>query len=121
MHRLPFATLITALLCLYGSSGALLTQTPAFDVIIRGGTVYDGTGSAGRRTDVALRGDRIAGIGDFSGMAAGTVIDLTLLIVAFQSENVTATVGSARSGSTPPADELQEIVQLVVARIQANQ
>jgi hypothetical protein len=53
--------------------------------------------------------------------AAGTVIDLTLLIVAFQSENVTATVGSARSGSTPPADELQEIVELVVARIRANQ
>jgi N-acyl-D-amino-acid deacylase len=81
MHRLPFATLITALLCLYGSSGALLTQTPAFDVIIRGGTVYDGTGSAGRRADVALRGDRIAGIGDFSGMAAGTVIDATGLAV----------------------------------------
>ncbi|MEX2225468.1 MAG: hypothetical protein WEB52_03340 [Dehalococcoidia bacterium] len=53
--------------------------------------------------------------------AAGTVIDLTLLIVAFQSENVTATVGSARSGSTPPADELQEFVELVLARIQANQ
>lgn len=81
MHRLPFATLITALLCLYGSSGALLTQTPAFDVIIRDGTVYDGTGSAGRRADVALRGDRIAGIGDFSGMAAGTVIDATGLAV----------------------------------------
>lgn len=53
--------------------------------------------------------------------AAGTVIDLTLLILAFQSENVTATVGSARSGSTPPADELREFAELVLARIQANQ
>jgi hypothetical protein len=53
--------------------------------------------------------------------AAGTIVDLTLLIVAFRSENVTATVGSARSGSTPPADELQEFVELVLARIQANQ
>lgn len=53
--------------------------------------------------------------------AAGTVIDLTLLIVAFQSGNVTATVGSARSGSVPPAEELQEFAELVLARIEANQ
>lgn len=31
-----------------------------FDYLIRGGTVYDGTGSAGYRADVALRGDRVA-------------------------------------------------------------
>ncbi|MGA7274970.1 MAG: hypothetical protein WBX14_09025, partial [Candidatus Udaeobacter sp.] len=31
-----------------------------FDVIIRGGTVYDGTGTEPRQADVAIRGDRIA-------------------------------------------------------------
>ena len=30
-----------------------------FDVIIRGGTVFDGTGSEGRVLDVAIAGDRI--------------------------------------------------------------
>jgi hypothetical protein len=52
--------------------------------------------------------------------AAGTVLDLTVLLVAFQSGNVTGAVGSARSGSTPPADELAPLVDLVIARIEAN-
>src|SRR5206468_2985455 len=30
-----------------------------FDVVIKNGTVYDGTGSEGRKADVAIRGDRI--------------------------------------------------------------
>jgi hypothetical protein len=53
--------------------------------------------------------------------AQGLVLDLTILIVAFQSENVTAVVGSARSGSVPPADELAPYAELVLARLQANQ
>ena len=53
----------------------------AFDVVIRGGTVYDGTGAPGRRTDVAIRGDRIAGVGDFSGVQATRTIDAPGLVV----------------------------------------
>jgi N-acyl-D-amino-acid deacylase len=34
------------------------------DLIIRGGTVIDGSGAPGRRADVAVTGDRITGIGD---------------------------------------------------------
>ena len=34
-----------------------------FDVVIRGGTVYDGTGAPGAVADVAIQGDRIAAIG----------------------------------------------------------
>jgi N-acyl-D-amino-acid deacylase len=58
------------------------SQTPPFDVVIRGGTVYDGTGEAGRRADVGLRGDRIAAVGDLTGAPATTVIDATGLAVA---------------------------------------
>ena len=53
-----------------------------YDVIIRGGMLYDGTGAAGRRADVAIRGDRIAGVGDFASAAATTVIDAKGLAVA---------------------------------------
>jgi N-acyl-D-amino-acid deacylase len=53
-----------------------------FDVIIKGGTVYDGTGEKARVIDVAIRGDRIAGLGTFSADQAKTVIDAKGLAVA---------------------------------------
>src|SRR2546421_1083565 len=53
-----------------------------FDVIIKGGTVYDGTGEKARLVDVAIRGDRIAGVGTFSADQARTVIDAKGLAVA---------------------------------------
>ena len=37
-----------------------------FDVLIHGGTVYDGTGAPGRRTDVGIVGEQIETIGDLS-------------------------------------------------------
>lgn len=36
------------------------TQSNNFDVLIKNGTVYDGTGSEGQHVDLAIRGDRIA-------------------------------------------------------------
>ncbi len=35
-----------------------------FDLVIRGATVYDGTGGPAREADIGLRGDRIAGLGE---------------------------------------------------------
>ena len=53
-----------------------------FDLIVRGGTLYDGTGAKPLQADVAIRGDRIAGIGDFKSAKAKTVIDAKGLAVA---------------------------------------
>ncbi len=53
-----------------------------FDVIIKGGTIYDGTGAEGRVADVAIRGDRIAGVGDFENAPAKNAIDARGLAVA---------------------------------------
>ena len=53
-----------------------------FDVIIKGGTVYDGTGAEAKHLDVAIRGDRIAGIGDFGAEQAKSIIDAKGLAVA---------------------------------------
>src|SRR5256886_2024948 len=53
-----------------------------FDVVIKNGTVYDGTGSEGHKADVAIRGDRIVGVGDFQNSSATNVIDAHGLAVA---------------------------------------
>ena len=44
-----------------------------FDVVIRNGTVVDGTGTPGRRVDVAIRDGRIAAIGTVDGNASRTI------------------------------------------------
>jgi hypothetical protein len=53
-----------------------------YDVIVRGGTVYDGTGRPGRRADIGNRADRIAAIGDLERAEAATVLDARGLAVA---------------------------------------
>ncbi|PYJ07146.1 MAG: aminoacylase [Verrucomicrobia bacterium] len=59
------------------------SPSPApFDVVIKGGTVYDGTGEPARVTDVGIRGDRIAGFGNFSPDQARVVIDAKGMAVA---------------------------------------
>ena len=64
--------------------GGLATPAPdgGYDVLVRGGTVYDGTGSPGRRADVGIRGDTIAAVGDLSAASARTVVDARGLAVA---------------------------------------
>ncbi len=47
----------------------------AFDLIIRGGLVVDGTGAPARRADVAVDGDRVVAIDDLGGTGARRVID----------------------------------------------
>src|SRR6195256_5091561 len=79
--RFLFALLISiALMPL--AFGAEPPAGDKFDVIIKGGTVYDGTGEKPRVIDVAIRGDRIAGLGIFSADQARTVIDAKGLAVA---------------------------------------
>jgi N-acyl-D-amino-acid deacylase len=51
---------------------APLSAGEEFDVILRGGTIYDGSGGKPFVGDVALRGDRIARVGDL-GDARGKV------------------------------------------------
>ncbi len=62
------------------------TSGPAFgqdyDIVIRGGTVYDGSGAAPYVADVAVRGDSIAAIGDLRQAEARRTIDAAGLAVA---------------------------------------
>ncbi len=53
-----------------------------YDVVIRGGTVYDGSGKPGVVTDVAINADTIAFIGDLSKAVGKKEVDAKGLAVA---------------------------------------
>ncbi|HEX6188274.1 MAG TPA: D-aminoacylase, partial [Pyrinomonadaceae bacterium] len=71
--------LITLMLVLAVSAPVLAqrrsTETASFDIIIKGGTVYDGSGRPPRRADVGIKGDRIAAVGNLSRASSPTIID----------------------------------------------
>ena len=63
-------------------AGGAEPSAATFDVLIKGGTLYNGTGEKPHVVDVAIRGDRIAGLGDFPADRARTVIDAKGMAVA---------------------------------------
>ena len=85
-------TVALALLAPIQQSAQLLAQgkgkpherSVAADLLIRGGTVVDGSGAPVRRADVAIRGDRIVFVGDATrgGIRASRTLDAAGLIVA---------------------------------------
>ena len=53
-----------------------------YDIIIRGGIIHDGRGSAGITGDVAINDDRIVAVGDLGDATSTREIDATGLVVA---------------------------------------
>lgn len=63
--------------------GAGASETPvAVDVVLKGGTLIDGTGAARRAADVAIKGDRIVAVGTFEADPKARVVDAAGRIVA---------------------------------------
>lgn len=61
---------------------ASLSFADSFDVLIRNGTIYDGSGDEGKRVDLGMRGDKIVAIGSLQDSSAKTEIDASGLAVA---------------------------------------
>jgi len=69
-------------LLLLATAAAACGGGESYDVILRGGDVYDGLGGAPVVADVAIRGDRIVAIGDLRSATAPDVLDVSGLAVA---------------------------------------
>ncbi|MBT8398190.1 MAG: D-aminoacylase [Gemmatimonadetes bacterium] len=55
---------------------------PDYDLVIRGGTLYDGSGDPGLLVDLAISGDTIVAKGDLAGATGRNEIDATGMAVA---------------------------------------
>ncbi|HEY2906612.1 MAG TPA: amidohydrolase family protein [Vicinamibacterales bacterium] len=58
------------------------TPSAVYDIVVRHGTIVDGTGMPPYQADIAIAGDRIAAIGDLSHATARSDVDATGLYVA---------------------------------------
>src|SRR5437762_5183264 len=84
MRRIFFGlgVFVTIVFTMFAQKGSSSPGPTDFDIIIKGGTVYDGSGAEPKQADLAIRGDRIVGIGDFKAAKAKAVIDAQGLAVA---------------------------------------
>jgi N-acyl-D-amino-acid deacylase len=71
MHRV----LLLIALAVAGAPSISAAAAPQYDVVVRGGTIYDGTGGAPYVGDVAVKGDRIAAIAPHIAGRGATEID----------------------------------------------
>ena len=75
-NRLAVFLLAAALAaCAQPPAGKADAASDSYDLVIRNGIVYDGSGGDGRRVDVGVRGDKVAALGDLSGADAKRVVD----------------------------------------------
>jgi N-acyl-D-amino-acid deacylase len=84
--------------------GLLLScrQAPRYDTIIRNATIYDGTGRAPFKGDLAVRSDTIAAIGDLSSARATSELDVKGAAVSpgfidVQSQSMESLIQDGRS------------------------
>ena len=71
-----------AVVALVVGAGGCSQGSDAYDLVIAGGTVVDGSGSDGFVADVAIRDGRIVAVGDVDDASAADTIDGTGLLVA---------------------------------------
>ena len=64
------------------SSSVVASAADAPRTVLRGGTVYDGTGAPARVADVAIRGDRVEAVGAVAALPGDVVVDVRGLAVA---------------------------------------
>ncbi|HKJ01968.1 MAG TPA: D-aminoacylase [Longimicrobiales bacterium] len=72
----PIAVLTVALLL------SACSTEPDVEVVLRGGTLYDGSGRPGAVGDIAIQGDSIVAVGDIGRLRGATEIDVTGMAVA---------------------------------------
>jgi N-acyl-D-amino-acid deacylase len=80
--KIPLALMLAFVMISSSQSLKSIASSVEYDIIIRNGRVIDGTGRPAFPADVAIKGDRIASIGNLRGARAKRVIDARGQIVA---------------------------------------
>jgi len=76
-HFIRAAALILSCHVLVGCAGDSPEAAQTFDTIIRGGTLYDGSGGSAYASDLGISGGKITAIGDLSDAVGHVEVDAT--------------------------------------------
>lgn len=97
-------------------SGMVLAAEPParYDVIIRGGALYDGSGQPPVKSDLAITGDKVVALGDLSKAKAKLEIDARGLAVAPGFINMLSWAGEALLHDGRSQSDLRQGVTLEV-------
>ena len=82
MRRYTIVSAVIGLVLAAAAARMVRGQAPAYDVLIRGGRIVDGTGNPWFAGDVAIKGGRIAGVGTLTRATAARIVDASGRIVA---------------------------------------
>ena len=87
-HSRSFVLFAMSVLCFVAvggveaQKGSASSESAPFTYLIKGGTLYDGTGEKARQADIGIRGDRIVAVGKLSGATAENTIEAKGMAVA---------------------------------------
>jgi N-acyl-D-amino-acid deacylase len=106
-----FRVFALVVLAAAGSSAACRGRAPRthYDVVIAGGTVYDGSGEPGVRADVGIVGDEIRTVGDLHDADATTIVRADNLAVAPGFVNMMSSDASLRVDGRSMSDIKQGV------------
>jgi N-acyl-D-aspartate/D-glutamate deacylase len=79
--KIGFILVFAAAVVFISGCASQPSPSPDFDIIIKGGTVYDGSLNEPYVADIEIKGDRISAIGNLTGKTAANVIDASGLVV----------------------------------------
>ena len=83
LRRTFLACLVPSLVALGGCAATPAPESAVrYDVIVRNGVVYDGSGGPARRADLGIVGDRVTALADLSGAQAPLEVEARGLAVA---------------------------------------
>jgi N-acyl-D-amino-acid deacylase len=82
LQRIPVLALAIVLTVVGAAPALNQSRSGSLDVLIKGGTVYNGAGGRPLRADVGIRGDRIVAVGNLAGARARQVVEARGLAVA---------------------------------------
>jgi N-acyl-D-amino-acid deacylase len=74
--------MLKVLILVFGLAPTAIAAAADYDILIRNGTIYDGTGAPPYSADIAISGDRLSAIGQLDDYTAKLVIDASGLAVS---------------------------------------